>query len=97
MQAVHGNACFAYPTVNDWCTKFKNGGEETNDKPRPDALGTAATDRNVACAEGLIGENRLFAIRGISENKVLSSILCRQGHITIFYSIMDYSSLIEFT
>lgn len=68
MQAVYGNACFAYPTVKEWYRKFKNGREGTNDKPRPGALSTASTDRNVACVEGLIRENRRISIRAISEN-----------------------------
>ncbi|KAK4875047.1 hypothetical protein RN001_011469 [Aquatica leii] len=68
MQAVYGNACFAYPTVKEWCQKFKSEREETNDKSQPGGLRTTSTDRNVACVEGMIRENRKISIRAISEN-----------------------------
>lgn len=60
-------------SIQEWCRKFKNGKEGTNDKVRPDALKTASTDRNIACVEVLIRENRRVSIKTIAENVGVST------------------------
>lgn len=59
-----------------------------NDKRRPGALGTPSTNRNMACMEGLIRENRWISIRAI-----LQSVHVSIGLVHSIVHKMDYSKV----
>ncbi|XP_066253419.1 protein GVQW3-like [Euwallacea similis] len=65
---LYEEALFAYPTVKEWCRKFRDGKEGTKDALRPDAVCTASTDTNIARVNDLIRENRRISIKAISQN-----------------------------
>ncbi|XP_025266745.1 protein GVQW3-like [Camponotus floridanus] len=67
LKEVYGSECLSRTQVFEWCKRFKEGREMTEDDPRSGRPLTSKTEDNIEKIGKLIRENRRLSIRTLAE------------------------------
>jgi histone-lysine N-methyltransferase SETMAR len=86
MQNVYGTVCLSRTSVFRWCSEFRKGRTNTDDKPRPGQAHMVITRETITAVDNLVRNNRRITTR-----EIVATLSISKGSVhTIHHERLEY-------